>query len=120
MASLEQNLTIFAGRDVQIWIPIYDINGNPYALPGATAAWAMAQFPSTPAVLSKSTALGGIVMELVNGVYNAVITIAHADTVALVTGITYYHELTVKDTSGNVVNVTEGQLTLNQSINPIF
>jgi hypothetical protein len=116
MPQLLQNLTVWADRTAQIAVPILDQFGNPYNVGGGgTAAWIMAPSNTLPAVLTKTTAGGGITLVLASTTWTATVLINPADTDAIAPGA-YYHELSVKDASGNVVNVTIGTLTLAPSV----
>lgn len=119
MPALNQNLELWQDRTSIITIPILDINGQPYTQTTPTnAQWAMALNPRGAApVVAKSTVTppGGIALNFVSGTWQAVITLEYSD----MRGITpqnYYHELSVTDNAGDVVNVTVGTINLQPSL----
>lgn len=117
MPSTQQNLTLWADRNIQINVPILDQNGLPYNVGSSgSATWSMSPAAtSLPAVLQKSTP-SGITLVNNSGTWSAIISIVPADTVNIAPA-TYYHELAVKDSAGNVVNVSIGTITLQPSLN---
>lgn len=116
MPAIDQDFPIGIDRTVILTIPILDAQGNPYNLSGGSALWGMAQTKESPALISKSTVAGGIVLSEVNGVWQAVVTINPADTTGLIPGL-YVHELAVQNQYGNNVTATVGKVSLYGSIN---
>lgn len=119
MPALNQNLTIWAERTVEIIVPILDQNGVPYDMTSGSLEWAMAANPYATPVLTKSTASGGIMLTEASGVWTAVVTILPADTKdgTVIPPTDYYHELAGEDSVGDIVNITIGTLTLMPSLN---
>ncbi len=117
MPALNQNLSLGANRSAIIAIPILDQDGNAYSLAGGAASWSIAKSPSGPALVHKTTAAGGIVLNEneETGVWSAVITLQPADTNSMEAG-TYLHQLSVENSFGNVVTATVGKVFLYATI----
>jgi len=110
MPALGQNFTMVAGDTAEIDFSIFDHAGVPLDLTGAKIEWQMAWTASTPALVSKSTANGGV--NVTNPQAGQLkVLLAHADTSGLFAGA-YYHETKVLDSQGDVATAATGTVTL--------
>lgn len=116
MTAINQNLTCYADRTSILIIPIYQADGvTPYTSTTPTSAeWVLAVNNRSQAVLTKTTP-GGITLAQSAGLWTATVTINPVDTQSLNPQL-YYHELSVVDNVGDVVNVTIGTMNLQPSV----
>ncbi len=102
MSTANQNIEMFAGEDRTVDFTVTDDSG-PLNLTGATLAWTMfgrgVDLDKTPTVQGDPTA--GVVRLILDA----------ADTATIQPG-TYYHQLTVTDSAGDIAYVTTGVVTL--------
>lgn len=98
------DFSIVAGNNDTITIPVYDRDGEPVILTGATIKWQLFD-PNGTARITKSSQIAIITSS--DGVANAfVVPILPADTLVLPQNY-YPHEAVVTDLSGNVVTITD-------------
>jgi hypothetical protein len=113
MPATNQNLTVYAGNDVTINIPVLDDSGNKVDLSGATVRWWMGKSVTATgtSIFLEKISPATITIDIATDVDTAVIALHRADTKTIKPG-TYYHECEVVDSSGNVTTVTTGQFIL--------
>lgn len=112
MSADRQNVTLYSGDDCILAISIVDETGVALNVTGATFVWSLARTAGTPAILTKTSAGGGVV--ITNATTGAVqVTLTHNDTAASsVPPFQYWHQLVMTDPSGNVSTVTTGYITV--------
>lgn len=118
MTKLEQNVggsddPYFAGDSLEITITVDDADGNDKDLSGASVSWALAEKPGGAAVLDGSST--GVTVSVTNAATGEVtVTIAGGTTDDLVGS--YYHELEVTDSAGDVDTVARGRFDVERDI----
>lgn len=120
MTATNQNLKIWDDRTSLIIVPIYQVDGvTPYtATTPVSAKWGMATNAQMHnPVLEKTTAGGGVTLtqDSGSGLWTATVTLNPGDTQGI-SPQKYYHELSVTDNVGDIVNVAIGTLDLQPSL----
>jgi hypothetical protein len=122
MAAIAQNWQLDLDRSYVLVIPIMNLDGSPAQLSGASATWGLGLNASSTRLIMKSTGSGGITLthdSSIPPVWTAQVSINPVDTnnlANLVPGL-FYHELTIVDVTGAIVNVTKGSVTVLDSLN---
>jgi hypothetical protein len=102
---------MYSGDSKTIEVAITDADGNAVMLTGATAIYTIREaITSTTALVTKATGGSGIT---ISG-STVTITLAAADTASLAG--TYYHELEITDTGGNVSTAFQDVVTIKADI----
>lgn len=103
-----ENVECPAGDKLRLNFWLYDESGLPLDVPGGSAVWALATSAAAASKLLEKDTTGQVILALVGNVYKVTVPIVEADTKSLVPKI-YYHELRVKDASGNPSTVFGGR-----------
>lgn len=119
MALTEQNIRVFRGDALRVWVPVRDPAGNRIDLSGVTdIKWAVATgVDATVAELQKTYTGGDITLP---HAYKLVFLLSGADTAALTdtgNGTGYYHEARVIRGDGNPYTILTGRLYVRPSLN---
>lgn len=103
----------YAGDSLEITISVDDANGNNKDLSGASVSWVVAEKPGGSAVIDGSTtdvsvsvtdaAAGEVTVTVGNGVTDDLVG-------------SYYHELEVTDSAGDVDTVMRGRFDVERDI----
>lgn len=110
MSMDQQDVTVYLGDDSILTVAVTNESGQALDVTGASFAWLIAQYAGMPALVSKSTASGGIsVTAPTTG--QVQITVTHADTSSLGAGV-FWHQLVMTDSSGDVSTVMTGTFTV--------
>lgn len=107
-----QNISIYAGDDVELNITVYDSAGSALDITGLSAAqWIMKRYAgSTTAEITKTLGGGVTVVSAADGTMK--VSINSADSVSLTSNF-YYHELRIQDSNSDYTTVMTGTVTLN-------
>lgn len=103
-----ENVEVPAGDKLNLHFKLYDESDLPLLIPGGSAVWKLATAVNAATALATKDTAGTLVLVLVGGVYQVTVPIVPADTKSLAPKI-YYHELRVKDASGDPSTVFGGR-----------
>lgn len=108
MTSINQNVNMYAGDTINVNFGISNSDNTAASLSSASPVWIMEQNVSSGSLLRK-TSDSGI------SISGSTITVSISPSDTIDFAGTYYHELEVTDTSGNVSTVSTGLLTIKKS-----
>jgi len=104
---------MFSGDNKILSVSVVDSAGVAVDLTSATASWQLARSNDAAPLIQKATGGSGIVItDAAGGVLE--ITLSASDTDALKGS--FYHELQVIDTSGNIATVLAGNATIKRDL----
>jgi hypothetical protein len=107
MAVLNQNALLFAGDDAILTYTLTDETGAPLNLTGVSFTYTIAAYEGGPAVVTKTSASGLVViLNAIGGIVS--VDLGNADTIAL-SGV-MWQQLVMTDASGNVSTVSTGNI----------
>lgn len=108
------DMSVQAGDDITVEIPIKNLDGTIPDLTGASAKWKLslkANSTGSDILIQKDTAGATMTLSLMGGVWTASIPLLHADTKSLPPK-SYHHELTIIDFSGKISTVLRGACSI--------
>ena len=115
MTITNQDFTMWQGDRKDVIITVRDLNGDILDITDSTVIWMMINATNK---LSKSTALGGIILsDPENG--ELTIRIMPADTLEF-DGMYFYHETEMTDAFGNISTVSVGNVALRKAFIPAY
>lgn len=115
MAETDQNITIYLGDDVSIFLTLRAADGTALNLTGSSLRWGLATLSSDTPVLTKSStsALQISITSAVGGL--ATVFLLDTETALLSVGA-YRHEVELTDASGNKETLLTGLVTVKTAI----
>jgi len=113
MTALNQNISMFAGDDLEIKVPLLTSTGGVVSPVGLTARYA-AGFPGQ-IVVSKTTG-AGITVGIEGGTAVLTITLLAADTLSKSSRVPYIHEIEVVDSEGRSFTALRGELAVSEAL----
>lgn len=111
MTATDQDVRIVSGDTVRLPVSVMDDSGNALNIAGASIEWVLAKHAGADPVITKSTADGSVALTDAEG-GEFQVTVAPEDT-ADYAG-TWYHEIELTDTDGNVSTILSGTFEIRE------
>lgn len=105
MTEINQDFVLYQGDTKILRVEVFDTEGNPKNIAGASILWGMYVFTQPQIVLTKSTSGGITITDAINGIFE--VQIDSADSLDLEPDF-YGHEAEVTDIAGNVSTIFTG------------